>query len=72
MLAGNTTFDVLQTNFTVRGVIFELDQTLLDREKSLLNFLTWQCVGMLKPHLEDHAAMLDYFIEAKRKRDLLK
>ncbi|MGJ8634129.1 MAG: hypothetical protein ACSHX7_09440 [Luteolibacter sp.] len=56
----------------MRGVIFELDQTLLDREKSLLNFLTWQCVGMLKPHLEDHAAMLDYLIEAKRKRDLLK
>jgi len=40
----------------MRAVIFDLDQTLLDREKSLLDFLTWQCEGMLKPYIEDQVS----------------
>jgi len=47
----------------MRAVIFDLDQTLLDREKSLLDFLTWQCEGMLKPYIEDQVAFISRFME---------
>lgn len=47
----------------MRAVIFDLDQTLLDREKSLLDFLAWQCEGMLRPYLDDQAAFISRFVE---------
>ncbi len=47
----------------MRAVIFDLDQTLLDREKSLLDFLAWQCEGMLRPYLDDQAAFVSRFME---------
>ena len=47
----------------VRAVIFDLDQTILDREKSLLDFLAWQCDGMLKPYIDDQAAFISRFVE---------
>lgn len=47
----------------MRAVIFDLDQTLLDREKSLQDFLAWQCGGMLKPYLDDQAAFISRFVE---------
>ncbi|MEZ5329812.1 MAG: hypothetical protein R3F19_32590 [Verrucomicrobiales bacterium] len=47
----------------MRAVIFDLDQTLLDRERSLLNFLAWQCEGMLKPYIDDPAAFISRFVE---------
>ncbi len=47
----------------IRAVIFDLDQTLLDRTASLLAFLTWQTEGMLKPDLENPAAFISRFIE---------
>ncbi len=36
----------------MKAVIFDLDQTLLDRDQSLLNFATWQCGGMLRPQVK--------------------
>ena len=47
----------------MRAVIFDLDQTLLDRERSLHDFLTWQCKGMLRPYIEDQAAFISRFVE---------
>lgn len=47
----------------MRAVIFDLDQTLLDRDKSLLDFLKWQCEGMLKPYLNDQEAFISRFVE---------
>ncbi|MFT5123253.1 MAG: putative hydrolase of the HAD superfamily [Candidatus Omnitrophota bacterium] len=46
----------------IRAVLFDLDQTLLDREQSLRDFLTWQCEGMLKPHIDDPAAFISQFV----------
>ena len=43
-------------------VIFDLDQTLLDRDQSLHDFLVWQCEGMLKPYLSDSEAFISRFI----------
>ena len=53
----------LQQNTVVRAVIFDLDQTLLDREKSLLDFLNWQCEGMLKPYIDDQEEFISRFVE---------
>ena len=47
----------------MRAVIFDLDQTLLDRERSLLDFLSWQCDGMLRPYIDDQAAFIARFVE---------
>ncbi len=47
----------------MQAVIFDLDQTLLDREESLLDFLTWQCEGMLRPYIDDRAAFISRFVE---------
>ena len=47
----------------MRAVIFDLDQTLLDRVKSLQDFLSWQCEGMLRPYVEDQAAFISRFVE---------
>ena len=46
-----------------RAVIFDLDQTLLDRNASLLEFLRWQVTGMLKPNLDDPDAFISRFLE---------
>jgi putative hydrolase of the HAD superfamily len=35
------------------AVIFDLDQTILDRQQSLVNFVTWQCRGMLRADIKD-------------------
>lgn len=47
----------------IRAVIFDLDQTLLDRTASLSAFLRWQTEGMLKPDLENPAGFISRFIE---------
>lgn len=47
----------------MRAVIFDLDQTLLDRDRSLLGFLVWQCEGMLKPYIDDKVAFISRFVE---------
>ena len=47
----------------IRAVIFDLDQTLLDRATSLLEFLRWQVEGMLKPDLENPADFVSRFVE---------
>ena len=46
----------------MQAIIFDLDQTLLDREGSLLRFLAWQCDGMLGPYLDDKAAFISRFV----------
>lgn len=46
-----------------KAVIFDLDQTLLDRERSLLDFVKWQCRGMLRSHIRDEAAFVARFVE---------
>lgn len=45
------------------AVIFDLDQTLLDRERSLRNFISWQCHGMLKPYLANKMDFSTRFME---------
>ena len=47
----------------MKAVIFDLDQTLLDRTKSLQNFLLWQCEGMLRPYIENREAFITRFVE---------
>ncbi|MCB1231520.1 MAG: HAD family hydrolase [Verrucomicrobiae bacterium] len=47
----------------VRAVIFDLDQTLLDRSASLLEFLRWQSEGMLRSDLENPADFVSRFLE---------
>lgn len=46
----------------IRAVIFDLDQTLLDRTASLLAFLTWQTEGVLKHDLENSADFISRFV----------
>ncbi len=45
------------------AVIFDLDQTLLDRDRSLREFIHWQCRGMLRPYLENEQSFTNRFIE---------
>lgn len=47
----------------IDAVIFDLDQTLLDRERSLQAFISWQCHGMLSPYLENKLDFIARFIE---------
>lgn len=47
----------------IRAVIFDLDQTLLDRTTSLSEFLRWQTEGILKPDLENPAGFISRFVE---------
>ncbi|MDF1657877.1 MAG: HAD family hydrolase [Verrucomicrobiales bacterium] len=47
----------------LRAVIFDLDQTLLDRTASLGAFLKWQTDGMLKPDLESPPEFISRFVE---------
>lgn len=48
----------------MEAVIFDLDQTLLDRDRSLRNFIRWQCQGMLGPYIDHHeAAFTSRFLE---------
>jgi len=47
----------------IRAVIFDLDQTLLDRSSSLSAFLRWQTEGMLKPDLKNPAGFISRFLE---------
>ena len=47
----------------MRAVVFDLDQTLLDRTASLLEFLRWQAAGMLGSELEDPDAFISRFVE---------
>jgi putative hydrolase of the HAD superfamily len=45
------------------AVIFDLDQTILDRQQSLVNFVTWQCRGMLRADIKDESSFIHRFIE---------
>ncbi|KAI9134716.1 HAD family hydrolase [Acaryochloris sp. CCMEE 5410] len=45
------------------AVIFDLDQTLLDRDRSLRDFIHWQCHGMLRPYLSNKADFIARFME---------
>lgn len=47
----------------IQAVIFDLDQTLLDRQASLLRFLEWQTTQMLNRELNDPASFIKRFIE---------
>ena len=47
----------------IRAVIFDLDQTLLDRDASLLAFLQWQCRGMLRGQLPREDTFIARFLE---------
>lgn len=47
----------------IRAVIFDLDQTLLDREASLSNFLDWQITEQLCEDLDNPNAFKTRFIE---------
>jgi putative hydrolase of the HAD superfamily len=45
------------------AVIFDLYQTILDRQQSLLDFVTWQCRGMLRADIKDESSFIARFIE---------
>ncbi|MEM8954855.1 MAG: HAD family hydrolase [Verrucomicrobiota bacterium] len=60
---GCLTFDVLRKKMPIRAVIFDLDQTLLDRTESLSEFLRWQTEGILKADLESPSDFVSRFIE---------
>jgi len=46
-----------------KAVIFDLDQTLLDRSKSLDSFVRWQTEGMLRESVSDPDRFVSRFIE---------
>ena len=47
----------------MRAVLFDLDQTLLDRDRSLHAFLQWQCTNTLKPHLKGPTSFISRFTD---------
>lgn len=47
----------------MKAVLFDLDGTLLDRDKSLLAFLNWQASGMLSHALLDKTAYIQRFLQ---------
>ena len=47
----------------MKAVMFDLDGTLLDRNASLVNFVSWQARGMLRSQIRDRALFVDRFIE---------
>lgn len=44
-------------------ILFDLDETLLDRAGSLRDFASWQARGMLRNSIKDEDAFCDRFIE---------
>ena len=47
----------------MKAVMFDLDGTILDRNASLVNFVSWQARGMLRSQIQDRALFVDRFIE---------
>ena len=47
----------------MKAVLFDLDRTLLDRDASLKNFVTWQARGMLRSQVTDIECFTQRFIE---------
>ena len=45
------------------SVIFDLDQTILDRNRSLLDYVRWQAEGMLRADVSNVDAFVTRFIE---------
>lgn len=48
---------------SIQAVIFDLDQTLLDRKTSLLQFLKWQTSNLLSGEIRNPAVFIRRFIE---------
>jgi len=47
----------------MKAVLFDLDETLLDRTASLRDFVVWQAQGMLRNSISDPQAFVQRFIE---------
>lgn len=47
----------------MKAVLFDLDETLLDRSQSLKRFASWQAQGMLRSSISDEIAFSERFIE---------
>ena len=47
----------------IKAVLFDLDQTLLDRTASLKSFVDWQVKGMLRSQVSDRDLFIKRFIE---------
>lgn len=47
----------------MKAVLFDLDQTLLDRSASLINFVSWQVKGMLRSQVHDASLFINRFIQ---------
>ena len=47
----------------IKAVLFDLDQTLLDRTASLKSFVDWQARGMLRSQVSDRYLFVKRFIE---------
>ena len=47
----------------MKALLFDLDGTILDRKKSLLDFVEWQVNGMLKNDISDKKLFISRFIE---------
>ena len=46
----------------IKAVLFDLDQTLLDRTASLKSFVDWQARGMLRSQVSDRYLFVKRFI----------
>ena len=47
----------------MKAVLFDLDETILDRSESLKNFASWQARGMLRSEVRDENLFTERFIE---------
>ena len=48
---------------SMKAVLFDLDETILDRSKSLEEFAIWQAQGMLRNSIHDSQAFCQRFVE---------
>ena len=47
----------------MKAVLFDLDETILDRTASLIDFANWQVQGMLQSDVADKNLFINRFIE---------
>ena len=49
--------------YSIKAILFDLDETILDRSKSLEEFVLWQAQGMLRNSISDDQKFFRRFIE---------
>ena len=56
----------------MKSVLFDLDETLLDRSESLKEFALWQSKGMLRREISDPNLFCQRFVELDSNGGVLK